>query len=300
VTEGERAGGAKDGITGPGLPAERPATIVSPVQEARGGRCERAASAVGTELAKGFLFCIGPPDRPARRDSHGGAVSVLLLVVRHRHHVDPVVASLAEMGYSAFADVFQRSRSQNEGIARMARPEHGCSAAYFGLGRFLGLVCRGAGRWWADDNPRGMQPALRCGRCAWRLVRRFAPSPISLPHHVLRSDGEALEAVTAQPVTGERGLLWPDLIISPVKSVENCERVVGSIRRECLDHVIVLNERHLCRILSGYFDYYQNSRPHLSLDRNSPTPRAVELPSQRQVISNGQVGGWHHRYSRAA
>jgi len=79
-----------------------------------------------------------------------------------------------------------------------------------------------------------------------------------------------------------------------------CERVIGSIRRECLDHVIVLNERHLCRILSEYFDYYHNSRPHLSLDRNSPTPRAVELPSQGQVISTAQVGGLHHRYSRAA
>ena len=79
-----------------------------------------------------------------------------------------------------------------------------------------------------------------------------------------------------------------------------CERVIGSIRRECLDHVIVLNERHLCRILSEYFDYYHNSRPHLSLDRNSPTPRAVELPSQGKVISTAQVGGLHHRYSRAA
>jgi len=79
-----------------------------------------------------------------------------------------------------------------------------------------------------------------------------------------------------------------------------CERVIGSIRRECLDHVIVLNERHLCRILSDYFDYYHNSRPHLSLDRNSPTPREVELPSQGQVVSTAQVGGLHHRYSRAA
>ena len=75
---------------------------------------------------------------------------------------------------------------------------------------------------------------------------------------------------------------------------------VFSIRRECLDHVIVLNEGHLYRILTDYFDYYHNSRPHLSLDRNSPTPRKVEPPSQGQVIAIGQVGGLHHRYSRAA
>jgi putative transposase len=79
-----------------------------------------------------------------------------------------------------------------------------------------------------------------------------------------------------------------------------CERVIGSIRRECLDHMIILNEDHLRRILKSYFQYYHNSRPHLSLDRNSPTPRGVEPPSQGEVISTGQVGGLHHRYSRAA
>ncbi len=79
-----------------------------------------------------------------------------------------------------------------------------------------------------------------------------------------------------------------------------CERVIGSIRRECLDHVIVLNERHLYRILADYFAYYHNSRPHLSLDRNSPTPRDVEGPSHGEVVSIPQVGGLHHRYTRAA
>jgi putative transposase len=79
-----------------------------------------------------------------------------------------------------------------------------------------------------------------------------------------------------------------------------CERVIGSIRRECLDHMIVLNERHLYRILTDYFDYYHNSRPHLSLDRNSPTPREVETPSHGEVVSIPQVGGLHHRYTRAA
>jgi len=79
-----------------------------------------------------------------------------------------------------------------------------------------------------------------------------------------------------------------------------CERVIGSIRRDCLNHLIVLNGRHLYRILTDYFDYYHNSRPHLSLDRNSPTPREVEPPSQGKVVSIRQVGGLHHRYSRAA
>ena len=52
--------------------------------------------------------------------------------------------------------------------------------------------------------------------------------------------------------------------------------------------------------VAKYFDFYHNARPHLSLDRNSPTPRKVEPPSQGHVIAIGQVGGLHHRYSRAA
>jgi putative transposase len=79
-----------------------------------------------------------------------------------------------------------------------------------------------------------------------------------------------------------------------------CERVIGSIRRECLDHMIVLNERHLYRVLADYLDYDHHSRPHLSLDRNSPTPRDVESPSLGEVVSIPQVGGLHHRYARAA
>ena len=75
---------------------------------------------------------------------------------------------------------------------------------------------------------------------------------------------------------------------------------MGSIRRECLDHTIVLNEDHLRRILKSYFQYYHDARAHLSLERNSPIPREVEPASRGKVISLPQVGGLHHRYARAA
>lgn len=78
------------------------------------------------------------------------------------------------------------------------------------------------------------------------------------------------------------------------------ERLIGSIRRECLDHVIVLNESHLKRILSSYFDYYHGSRTHMSLARNSPLPRDVEPPDRGPVVAIPQVGGLHHRYTRRA
>jgi len=78
------------------------------------------------------------------------------------------------------------------------------------------------------------------------------------------------------------------------------ERLIGSIRRECLDRVIVLNEAHLHRILRAHFAYYHEARTHLSLDRNAPIPRKVEPPSRGPVIAISQVGGLHHRYTRAA
>jgi putative transposase len=93
-----------------------------------------------------------------------------------------------------------------------------------------------------------------------------------------------------------------EVLIAPCSPWQNpyCERVIGSIRRECLVHLIVLNEKHLHRILTDYFDYYHNSQPHLSLDRNSPTPREVEPPFEGEVVAVPQVGGLHHRYTRRA
>ncbi len=78
------------------------------------------------------------------------------------------------------------------------------------------------------------------------------------------------------------------------------ERLIGSIRRECLDHVIVLNEEHLRRILRKYFAYSHVDRPHMSLDSNSPTERQVEPPATGGIVALPRVGGHHHRYARAA
>ena len=78
------------------------------------------------------------------------------------------------------------------------------------------------------------------------------------------------------------------------------ERVIGSIRRECLDHVIVLSERYLRRVLHAYLDYYHESRTHLSLNKDSPVPRPIQPAETGKVIAFPQVGGLHHRYERLA
>jgi hypothetical protein len=74
----------------------------------------------------------------------------------------------------------------------------------------------------------------------------------------------------------------------------------GSIRRECLDHMIILNERHLRRTLRAYLDYYHRSRVHQSLDMDCPVHRPVEHPDIGPVVEISKIGGLHHRYERRA
>jgi transposase InsO family protein len=99
-----------------------------------------------------------------------------------------------------------------------------------------------------------------------------------------------------------RNLGIEEVVIAPSSPWQNpyVERLIGSIRRECLDHVIVLNERHLLRILRSYFAYYHEARCHQSLDANAPNPRAVEPPEWGEVVAEPMVGGLHHRYRRCA
>ncbi len=78
------------------------------------------------------------------------------------------------------------------------------------------------------------------------------------------------------------------------------ERMVGSIRRDCLDHVIVLNERQLKRILTIYFDYYHRWRTHLGLKMDTPQGRDVRTSDQGKVTEVPDLGGLHHHYLRLA
>jgi len=74
------------------------------------------------------------------------------------------------------------------------------------------------------------------------------------------------------------------------------ERVIGSIRRECLDHLIILDAAHLRRVLKAYADYYNNDRTHLGLGKDSPNFRPVER--EGAIISRSVLGGLHRRYGR--
>jgi Integrase core domain/ABC transporter substrate binding protein len=89
-----------------------------------------------------------------------------------------------------------------------------------------------------------------------------------------------------------------DKPIAPGSRWQNsfAERLIGSIRRECVDHVIALGEQHLRRVLKSYASYYNSARTHRSLDKDSPVSRPVQ-PIGR-IVSHALVGGLHHQYAR--
>jgi transposase InsO family protein len=90
-----------------------------------------------------------------------------------------------------------------------------------------------------------------------------------------------------------------DRPITPASPWQNAfvERLIGSIRRECVDHVIVLGEPHLRRVLNSYADYYNNFRTHRPLDKDAPVPRPVQRIGSTK--SHAILGELHHHYARA-
>jgi putative transposase len=118
------------------------------------------------------------------------------------------------------------------------------------------------------------------------------------PRYLIHDRDHAFAALA----TTASGMGIQELRTAPRSPWQNAyaERVIGSIRRECLDHVIVVNEIGLSRVLSRYLEYYHQSRTHLSLVKDSPQHRPIAPPALGPVVETPQVGGLHHRYSRRA
>jgi transposase InsO family protein len=103
---------------------------------------------------------------------------------------------------------------------------------------------------------------------------------------------DCIRAMEIQEVVTARQSPWQNIYV---------ERVIGSIRSECLNHIIVVNENHLRRVLSSYVRYYNQARTHQSLGQDCPDPRPVEPPSAgKRIVAIPEVGGLHHRYIRRA
>jgi len=121
----------------------------------------------------------------------------------------------------------------------------------------------------------------------------------SVPRYLLR-DGDAIYGERVQRRIAHLNI--QDLVTTPASPWENAyaERVIGSIRRECLNHTIVLSEKHLRRVLKEYVRYYNESRTHLGLAKDPPKHRPIEPPGRGTVVALPVLGGLHHRYTRLA
>jgi transposase InsO family protein len=99
-----------------------------------------------------------------------------------------------------------------------------------------------------------------------------------------------------------KGMRIEDVVTAPHSPWQNpfAERLIGSVRRECLDQVLVLSEQHLRRILTRFFAYYHRARTHLALDKDAPDGRPIQPPHLGAIIPIPEVGGLHHRYVRRA
>jgi putative transposase len=119
------------------------------------------------------------------------------------------------------------------------------------------------------------------------------------PRYLLR-DRDSIYGAQFQQRVGNMGI--EEVQIAPRSPGQSpyVERLIGSIRRECLEDVIVLNEWHLRRMLQSYVDYYHTWRVHRSLDMDAPEPRPVQCPEVGPVRKLPEVGGLHHHYERIA
>jgi putative transposase len=132
---------------------------------------------------------------------------------------------------------------------------------------------------------------------AQQIVNTFPED--SAPSYLLRDRDTVYSHPFRQRV---KGLRIREVLTAPHSPWQSpfVERLIGSARRECLDHVLVLNERHLRRILTRYFAYYHRARTHLALEKDAPDQRPIEPPELGLVVQLPEVGGLHHRYVRRA
>jgi hypothetical protein len=120
---------------------------------------------------------------------------------------------------------------------------------------------------WLGANPKLPDPGSR--RSLWRDIH----PPGSVHRYSRSSDVSSLTLAKCVP-----------------------ERLIGSIRRECIDHIVIFGERHLRHVLLSYMTYYNGTRTHLSLNKDAPVPRAAETAGR--ILCRPILGGLHHQYGR--
>ncbi len=119
------------------------------------------------------------------------------------------------------------------------------------------------------------------------------------PKYLIR-DNDTKFGAKFQKVADDTSIKILKTPIATPKANSICERFLGSVRREALDHFLIVNERQLGRILKAYVEYFNKDRPHQGIGQAVPEPKQNRSNSEGKVISFPVLGGLHHRYERAA
>jgi putative transposase len=135
---------------------------------------------------------------------------------------------------------------------------------------------------------------------AWTAQQIIEAFPHDTAPRWLATDRDAIYSDEFRRRVAGMGIT--EVVSAPSSSWQNpyAERMIGSLRRECLDHVIILSKTHLRRLLARYVSYYHGARTHLSLQKDAPTTRRVQTPTEGHMVAFPEVGGLHHRHERRA
>jgi putative transposase len=152
---------------------------------------------------------------------------------------------------------------------------------------------------WLAETPSSGD-LIAAPSAAWTAQQLTEVFPYVKPPRYLLRDRDAIYGIQFKARATALGL--QEKLIAPRAPWQNpfAERLIGSIRRECLDCTIVCNQQHLRRRLTQCLQYYHRHRPHRSLDQDCPESRAVEPPDKGRSVELPLVAGLHHRYARPA
>ena len=169
-------------------------------------------------------------------------------------------------------------------------PDKSASRRVADLGRRFRMMSR--------NNPRWVRHAFTAS-CSSSALRLPNPPWDSAPRYLLRDRDQIFGHDFVDQV---KALGIKQVLSAPRSPWQRAyvERLIGSIRRECLDHVIVFGERSLHRTLTAYCAYYHSWRTHLSLGKDAPQSRRIQPPAEGAVVELREVGGLHHHYERRA
>jgi transposase InsO family protein len=141
---------------------------------------------------------------------------------------------------------------------------------------------------------------VECPTAVWTAQQLREAFALSSPPKYLLRDRDSIYRLEFQQRAQALGL--EEVRIAPCSPWQSpyVERLIGSLRRECLNHVIVFNQADLQRVLETCFDHYHRSGTHLASDKDAPDPRRVRGPEGGKIVAFPEIGGLKHRYERLA